>query len=78
MAGGVSANRRLREGLQAMAKEEGGKTYYPRLEFCTDNGAMIAYAGYQHLRNGESDPMSFNAWPRWSLMQSLPPHGQLP
>jgi N6-L-threonylcarbamoyladenine synthase len=74
VAGGVSANRRLREGLQAMAKDEGNDIYYPRLEFCTDNGAMIAYAGYQRLRIGQSDPLSFGAWPRWALTQSAPLH----
>ena len=72
VAGGVSANRRLREVLSSMAEEEGAKTYYPRLEFCTDNGAMIAYAGYQHLRRGLTQPLSFSAWPRWSLTQSAP------
>ena len=76
VAGGVSANRRLRNALQAMAMEQGVKTYYPRLEFCTDNGAMIAYAGYQHLRNGQSDPLEFSAWPRWSLTQSSPLHAE--
>lgn len=70
VAGGVSANRRLRDALQKIAVEEGFSTYYPRMEFCTDNGAMIAYAGYQHLRLGESDTLSFGAWPRWSLTQS--------
>ena len=78
VAGGVSANHRLREGLQAMAEEEGIGTYYPRLEFCTDNGAMIAYAGYLRLRGGESDPLSFNAWPRWSLTQPASSKAQVP
>jgi N6-L-threonylcarbamoyladenine synthase len=72
VAGGVSANRRLRECLGEMAKEHGIKTYYPRLEFCTDNGAMIAYGGYQRLRMGQSAPLSFSAWPRWSLVQPAP------
>ena len=78
VAGGVSANRRLRQGLQAMAGDAGIKTYYPRLEFCTDNGAMIAYAGYQHLRSGQADPLSFGAWPRWPLTQPAPLHGEAP
>jgi len=76
VAGGVSANRRLRNALEAMTEEQGVKTYYPRLEFCTDNGAMIAYAGYQRLRNGQSDPLQFGAWPRWSLTQSSPLHAE--
>src|SRR3569623_104555 len=50
VAGGVGANRELRTRLQAMTAERGATVYYPRLEFCTDNGAMIAYAGYKSLR----------------------------
>jgi len=78
VAGGVSANRRLRSALQGMAAEQGAKVYYPRLEFCTDNGAMIAYAGYQRLHHGQTDPLSFNAWPRWSLIQPTPFQAEAP
>lgn len=70
MAGGVSANRRLRECIGEMMEKEGGRAYYPRPEFCTDNGAMIAYAGWQRLRAGQSEPLRFSANPRWK-MESL-------
>ena len=67
LAGGVSANQRLRQGMaEAMAKA-GITTHYPRLAFCTDNAAMIAYAGWQRLRLGESEPLSFKAKPRWAI-----------
>jgi len=69
VAGGVGANRELRTRLQAMTAERGATVYYPRLEFCTDNGAMIAYAGYQRLRAGEAEPLGFTARPRWPLTQ---------
>ncbi|MBV2089656.1 MAG: tRNA (adenosine(37)-N6)-threonylcarbamoyltransferase complex transferase subunit TsaD, partial [Candidatus Thiodiazotropha sp. (ex Ctena orbiculata)] len=52
MAGGVSANQHLRERIGEMMTKEGGAAYYPRLKFCTDNGAMIAYAGCQRLMAG--------------------------
>ncbi|RDH82234.1 MAG: tRNA (adenosine(37)-N6)-threonylcarbamoyltransferase complex transferase subunit TsaD [endosymbiont of Escarpia spicata] len=67
MAGGVSANRRLRECIGEMMVKEGGRAYYPRPEFCTDNGAMIAYAGWQRLRAGQSEPLQFSARPRWGM-----------
>ncbi|MBL3591027.1 MAG: tRNA (adenosine(37)-N6)-threonylcarbamoyltransferase complex transferase subunit TsaD [gamma proteobacterium endosymbiont of Lamellibrachia anaximandri] len=70
MAGGVSANRRLRECIGEMMVKEDGRAYYPRPEFCTDNGAMIAYAGWQRLRAGQSEPLRFSANPRWK-MESL-------
>ena len=67
VAGGVGANQRLRERLTSLMQREGGHAYYPRLEFCTDNGAMIAYAGYQRLQAGQSESLSVEARPRWSL-----------
>lgn len=72
LAGGVSANQRLRERMQQLLAKEGGRAFYPRPEFCTDNGAMIAYAGWQRLRAGQSEPLRFNATPRWGL-EDLPP-----
>ena len=71
LAGGVSANRRLRARIKEIMENEGGKAFYPRAEFCTDNGAMIAYAGWQRLRAGQADGLTFGARPRWP-MDSLP------
>ena len=48
-------------------RELGGRAYYPRAELCTDNGAMIAYAGWQRLRAGQHDDLRFDIRPRWSL-----------
>jgi N6-L-threonylcarbamoyladenine synthase len=67
VAGGVSANRELRDRLSELANHEGIQVYYPRIEFCTDNGAMIAYAGYRRLLAGEREELSFQVRPRWSL-----------
>ena len=67
IAGGVSANTRLRERLEEMVKKEKAKVYYPRLEFCTDNGAMIAFAGCQRLVAGQHENLEFSARPRWDL-----------
>ncbi len=72
LAGGVSANRRLRRRIDRMMAKEGGEAYYPRPEFCTDNGAMIAFAGWQRLRAGQMEPLAFTARARWPL-ESLPP-----
>ena len=71
LAGGVSANRRLRERMDAAIAAAGGETYYPRPTFCTDNGAMIAYAGWQRLRAGQSEPLAFKPRARWP-MEELP------
>jgi len=69
IAGGVSANLRLREVLAVMAEKENGEIYYPRLQYCTDNGAMIAYAGCQRLLAGHHDDLTIQAKPRWPLEQ---------
>ena len=73
VSGGVSANSVLRERLRDMTYEMGAQVYYPRLEFCTDNGAMIAYAGYQRLHAGQAEPLAFSATPRWSMNDLTPP-----
>ncbi|WP_286233363.1 tRNA (adenosine(37)-N6)-threonylcarbamoyltransferase complex transferase subunit TsaD [Thalassotalea sediminis] len=67
IAGGVSANTALREKLGNITQKLGGKVYYPRPEFCTDNGAMIAYAGMQRLKAGVFADLTFKATPRWPL-----------
>jgi N6-L-threonylcarbamoyladenine synthase len=67
VAGGVGANRQLRATLRENAAQTGGQVFYPRPEFCTDNGAMIAYAGFRRLEAGQCEPLAINAQPRWSL-----------
>ncbi len=67
IAGGVSANVTLRKRLAAMAKKERSQLYYPRPEFCTDNGAMIAYAGWLRLKTGQYSDLSINIKARWPL-----------
>ena len=67
VAGGVSANKQLQQGLVSMFEQEGGEVFFPRDEYCTDNGAMVAYAGYLRIERGQHDPLSFIAKPRWSL-----------
>jgi N6-L-threonylcarbamoyladenine synthase len=67
VAGGVGANQALRKGLDALSDELGAEVFYPRLEFCTDNGAMIAYAGACRLRAGQRQGLEIEVRPRWSL-----------
>lgn len=67
MAGGVSANKRLRQRLANAVDALGGEVYYPRHEFCTDNGAMVAYAGYCRLKMGQTDDLAIKAVARWGL-----------
>jgi N6-L-threonylcarbamoyladenine synthase len=70
IAGGVSANKRLRQKLEAELMQFDAQVFYARHEFCTDNGAMIAYAGCQRLLAGERSDLSLSVTPRWPL-QSL-------
>ena len=67
VAGGVGANQALRDGLAGMTRELGAELFFPRLEFCTDNGAMIAYAGACRLQAGERQDQEITVRPRWSL-----------
>ncbi len=67
IAGGVSANQRLRERLEVMVNKERAELFYARPEFCTDNGAMIAYAGCQRLMAGQRSDLTIVTKPRWPL-----------
>lgn len=67
IAGGVSANKTLRGKLTQLMAERKGQVYYPRLEFCTDNGAMIAYAGMIHLKASQFADLAIEVKPRWPL-----------
>ncbi|HEY0178883.1 MAG TPA: tRNA (adenosine(37)-N6)-threonylcarbamoyltransferase complex transferase subunit TsaD [Dokdonella sp.] len=71
VAGGVGANRRLRAALAEAGAREGFRTYFPRPEFCTDNGAMIALAGALRLAAGQHEPSAIRVRPRWTL-EDLP------
>lgn len=72
VSGGVAANRALRERLDAGVGRHGGRVYYPRFEFCTDNAAMIAVAGLARLAAGQHDGLAIEARAQWPL-ESLPP-----
>jgi len=72
IAGGVGANLLLRESLARAGEKYGWRVAYPRIEFCTDNGAMIALAGYYRLASGRSETPVISARPRWPLNE-IPP-----
>jgi N6-L-threonylcarbamoyladenine synthase len=72
IAGGVSANVRLRQALEQMLARQGGKVFYARPEFCTDNGAMIAYAGCQRLMAGQQQDLNIETRARWPLSELSP------
>jgi tRNA N6-adenosine threonylcarbamoyltransferase len=72
VCGGVGANRRLRERLAEALRARGARVYHPRLEFCTDNAAMIAAAGLARLKAGEHDDLGIAARAQWPL-ESLRP-----
>jgi N6-L-threonylcarbamoyladenine synthase len=76
IAGGVSANKKLRSRLDEIAKKERSTLFYARPAFCTDNGAMIAYAGCQRLMAGERASLTITAQPRWP-MEELNALGEL-
>jgi N6-L-threonylcarbamoyladenine synthase len=69
IAGGVSANHTLREQMAIMMQKRGGEVFYARPEFCTDNGAMIAYAGMVRLKGGTRGELSVSVRPRWPLSE---------
>jgi N6-L-threonylcarbamoyladenine synthase len=71
IAGGVGANRRLREQLAQAGEADGFRVYFPRLAFCTDNGAMIALAGAIRLAAGQHQDETIQVHPRWNL-ETLP------
>ena len=72
VAGGVGANRLLRERLAQAAAREGARVYYPRIEFCTDNAAMIAVAGLARLKAGNLETPAIRARATWSLTELAP------
>jgi len=78
VSGGVSANRSLRARLAEATRREGARVYYPRIEFCTDNAAMIAVAGLARLKAGQHDGLDIQARARWPLESlqpvAAPPH----
>ena len=69
VSGGVGANRRLRERLDAATARQNKRVYYPRLEFCTDNGAMIAFAGAMRMQHEVAGDYAFTVRPRWDLAE---------
>jgi N6-L-threonylcarbamoyladenine synthase len=73
VSGGVGANRRLRVELHQAARKNGFRVFYPRLEFCTDNGAMIAFAGAMRLKYAQPGNHAFSVRPRWDLSELVAP-----
>ena len=69
IAGGVSANLELRQRLKQLADKKGYRVYYPPHHLCTDNGAMIAYAGYLRLEAGNTEGLSIDVRPRWPMTE---------
>ena len=77
VAGGVSANRALRAQLEALGEELACEVVFPAMRYATDNGAMIAYAGFLRLRAGERDGAAFEVRPRWPLTKLRPPEASV-
>ena len=72
IAGGVSANKQLRQSLAELMQQLGGEVFYPQPQFCTDNGAMIAYTGFLRLKQGEQTPLEIDVKPRWAMTDLRP------
>ncbi len=72
IAGGVSANLRLREQLEMSLQKIQAQVYYAEPALCTDNGAMIAFAGYQRLKAGQHDDLVVTTTPRWPMTELKP------
>ncbi len=72
VAGGVSANKHLRAKLEVLLQKQNGQVFYPRTEFCTDNGAMIALAGALRLQAGERESLAVKTHPRWPITDLKP------
>ncbi|MDG6894731.1 tRNA (adenosine(37)-N6)-threonylcarbamoyltransferase complex transferase subunit TsaD [Volucribacter amazonae] len=72
IAGGVSANQQLRQHLAQLMSQLGGEVFYPQPQFCTDNGAMIAYAGFLRLKNGQQQNLAIQVKPRWNMTELSP------
>ena len=69
IAGGVSANKQLRQTLAELMQQFGGEVFYPQPQFCTDNGAMIAYAGFLRLKQGQQQDLAIEVRPRWAMTE---------
>ncbi len=80
VAGGVGANRNLRERMRQMAQARGAEVFYPRIEFCTDNAAMIAVAGMWRLQAGQQEDLAIRARARWPLdgLEGAANQGKIP
>lgn len=69
IAGGVSANKQLRQTLAELMQQLDGEVFYPQPQFCTDNGAMIAYAGFLRLKQGQQQDLAIEVRPRWAMTE---------
>lgn len=69
IAGGVSANKQLRQTLAELMQQFGGEVFYPQPQFCTDNGAMIAYTGFLRLKQGQQQDLAIKVRPRWAMTE---------